>query len=566
MSRRSLLRLFPLFVLAIGLPSQIQAQVQLDRLFPCVVQSGKRSTIKAEGKFPAWPVSLVADREDLQWEAEDEAGSLAVTVPEGTPPGIVWLRMTDETSSSDLVPLLITTAPTLIETEPNQTAGEANPVTTPIAVCGKLGKSGDLDAYRLSAKSGESINVSLTANRILASPMDAVLQIADIRGNVLAQEDDTRGLDPSIRFVAPEDGEYLIRVFAFPETPNSTIGYAGAATFVYGLTIARAEKFVEHFLPMEFTGGRESDRLLGQTRAFGWQLPQEIPLTLTKATPVSPRVASGNGFFGWQWIPEIDDSELEGIIETSDSTDKTTAAEESLKPHQVPFSFSGHLATQKEVDSVTFEVQAGLKYRASINSKRFGYPIDTELKIVDSNSGEIIASNDDQSRNDYDSSLVFTAKEDGRFIAEIRDAVDGYGPHHAYTLKVQKVQPHFSLSVTAQSYKIEPSKTLEVTVNVSRQDGFNFPIEISLAPFPDADVNSSITAQPVTSAEKGDTAKTVKLIVSASDGANFQGWFRIVGRSIEGDKTNSETTSTATYSLRPEIALKNLWLNAKPSK
>ena len=595
MSLRSLLSVPILLVLTSALSSPIQAQVQLDRLFPCVVQSGTTATIKAEGKFPTWPAKLVSDREDVQWATEDESGNIRVTVPEGTAPGVTWLRLTDDKSSSDLVPLLITGAPTLTETEPNQTSSEANQVKLPIAVCGKLGKSGDLDAYRLTAKSGESINVSLIANRILASPMDAVLQIADIQGNVLEQEDDSRGLDPSIRFVAPEDGDYLIRVFAFPETPNSTIGYAGAANFLYCLTIAQADRFVEHFLPLELAKSSEpgadtsaetlgaaavndspnsaitptesaSNRVQSQPQPFGWQLPQDTSIKLTEATAVSPRVASANGLLGWQWIPEIDDQTMANVIEDSNVANETTTPSEPLISQKVPFCFSGHLSTQREVDVISFDVQAGVQYRLSVDSKRLGYPIDTELKVIDSKTRETIASNDDQSRNNYDSVVSFTAKEDGQCTAEIRDAVDGHGPHHAYTLKVQQVQPTFSLSVAAQRYTVEPGKTLEVTVSVTRENGFNLPVEISLSPISDPKINQMITAVPVTSEAKGDTAKAVKITLSATEDASYQGWIQIVGRSIEEDETNTATTAYATYSLRPEIDLKNLWLNVRPAK
>lgn len=567
MSLRLLLSFSFLLALTSALSSRIQAQVQLDRLFPCVVQSGTTATIKAEGKFPIWPANVVSDREDVQSVAEDESGNIRVTVPDGTPPGVTWLRITDDKSSSDLVPLLITSAPTLTETEPNQTSSEANQVNVPVAVCGKLGKGGDLDAYRVTAKSGESINVSLIANRILASPMDAVLQIADMQGNVLEQEDDSRGLDPSIRFVAPENGDYLIRVFAFPETPNSTIGYAGAANFLYCLTIAPADKFVEHFLPIEIAKSSEPGAdSTAEPQPFGWQLPQDTSIRLTEATAVSPRVASVNGLLGWQWIPEPDDQTIASVIEKSNLGEETTTPSEPPISQKVPFSFSGHLSTRREVDVISFDVQSGVQYRLSVDSKRLSYPIDTELKVIDSTTRETIASNDDQSRNNYDSVVSFTAKEDGQCTAEIRDAVDGHGPHHAYTLKVQKVQPTFSLSATAQRYTIEPGKTLEVAVSVTRENGFNLPIEISLNPISDPKINQMITAVPVTSAVKGDSAKAVKIILSATEDANYQGWIQIVGRSIEEDETNTATTANATFPLRPEISLKNLWLNAKPVK
>ncbi|MEC7679715.1 MAG: PPC domain-containing protein, partial [Planctomycetota bacterium] len=222
LSDTPLLRPASILILSLLLIDPSEAQIQLDRFFPCVVTAGTPTKVKAEGKFPVWPIEIICDREDVQWQVGEESGQLEFTVDENAAQGVAWVRVMDKTSSSDLIPLLITNTQTLSETEPNQNPKDANRVTTPICIVGRLEKRGDLDGFRFEAKRDERFNISLTANRILASPMDAVLQISDPKGNVLFQEDDTLGLDPHIRFLCPEDGEYLVRVFAFPETPNST--------------------------------------------------------------------------------------------------------------------------------------------------------------------------------------------------------------------------------------------------------------------------------------------------------------------------------------------------------
>jgi hypothetical protein len=58
-----------------------------------------------------------------------------------------------------------------------------------------------------------------------------------IEAFVAAQNHDAVGLDPQLVFAAPKDGRYLVRLFAFPSEPNSTIGFAGTDNYAYRLTL-----------------------------------------------------------------------------------------------------------------------------------------------------------------------------------------------------------------------------------------------------------------------------------------------------------------------------------------
>ena len=100
--------------------------------------AGTPTKVKAEGKFPLWPIEIICDREDVQWQVGEESGQLEFTVDENAAQGVAWVRVMDKTSSSDLIPLLITNTQTLSETEPNQNPKDANLVTTPICIVGRL--------------------------------------------------------------------------------------------------------------------------------------------------------------------------------------------------------------------------------------------------------------------------------------------------------------------------------------------------------------------------------------------------------------------------------------------
>ena len=94
-------------------------------------------------------------------------------------------------------------------------------------VNGRLAKAGDVDGFAVSLTRGQTLVASLEAERPLGSPMDAVLQVVSPEGLVLAQNDDDVGRDPRIVFEAPSTGTYIVRLFAFPAKPDSSIRFAG---------------------------------------------------------------------------------------------------------------------------------------------------------------------------------------------------------------------------------------------------------------------------------------------------------------------------------------------------
>lgn len=244
--------------------SEVIAQ-KLDGLRP-VATGGKRGTevtVVLPGKFESWPIEIWSESPAVRWAASETSGTVVAHIAPDAPLGMYRMRFANAGSVSSLLPWVVTDQTEAIEAEPND--DYRSPQTLPsgdIHVSGVLAKSGDTDHYALAAVQGQQITISIDAQRSLRSPMDACLQVLDTRGNVLAQNLDTFGLDPRIQFRAPNDGRYVIRVFAFPETPDSTIGYAGGDRFAYRLQVR--DGFVEEMESLQRDGaqpiGEPSDR------------------------------------------------------------------------------------------------------------------------------------------------------------------------------------------------------------------------------------------------------------------------------------------------------------------
>ncbi len=99
----------------------------------------------------------------------------------------------------------------VIEAEPNDNSASATPFAPPLALNGVIGTAGDVDEYTFKATKGQTFDVRVFARQI-RSPLDSVLNIGLRSGGSLAGNDDSGGPDSYIRFTAPQDNDYVIRL------------------------------------------------------------------------------------------------------------------------------------------------------------------------------------------------------------------------------------------------------------------------------------------------------------------------------------------------------------------
>ena len=81
----------------------------------------------------------------------------------------------------------------------------------PFAINGIIEKPKLQDHFKFKAKKGESVEVSVYARR-LRSPLDSMITIWNVKGQYLANNDDSGSPDSYLRFTPPEDGEYIVGI------------------------------------------------------------------------------------------------------------------------------------------------------------------------------------------------------------------------------------------------------------------------------------------------------------------------------------------------------------------
>jgi hypothetical protein len=191
----------------------------------------------------------------------------------------------------------------------------------------------------------------------------------------------------------------------------------------------------------------------------------------------------------------------------------------------LPATISGQLPTAGSVATFRFDAVKGQRWRFKLESRSLGFPLDALIELRDA-SGAVVAENDD-ANNQRDALLAWTAPADGEFRVGVRDIYRHGGPRYAFRLTVEPIAADYGLAVASDSFAVVAGKTVEIPVTIDRREGFAEEIEIVASGLPEG-----VTVAAVKSENKGDTAKAVKLTVSATADVKPDSFrFRVTGLS-----------------------------------
>lgn len=494
----------------VGAPPNVAA------LVPSGCQIGQSVEVAAQGSVGDKPQAWVS-REGLKIEFAESGNKFKVTVAENAAPGLCWIRVFNAEGASPLRPFVIGTLAEVAEKEPNNAAKEAQKLeSSQVVVNGVLDKGGDVDTFAVSLKAGQTLVASLMAKGTLGSPMDGVLQVLGPRGFVMEHNDDDHGFDPQIVFTAPADGDYAVRVFAFPDQANSSIAFAGGANYIYRLTLTTGA-FVDYTEPMSvgrLVAGEPPAPQAQRLRLRGWNLLPELTELSTDAAASDPFVVRHPLLGNTLTLP----------VELHSSVVELTERPAELQEIALPSSMTGVIGKPDEVDVFRLKLAAKQAIVLRTDARLAGSPLDPLLRILKAD-GSQLQEVDDGSKGDFDPDANFTAPEEGEYRISITDRFGLGGPRFFYRLTALTSQPDFELKVAADSFVLNPEKPLEIPVTVDRQRGLTSEIEVVATGLPE-----KVTADPIVSLKEGDSAKSVKLMLKTEAGVTFSGPIHIVGR------------------------------------
>jgi len=501
------------------------APPELKYLYPAGLQRGTTVTVEATGSIKPWPPQIWTDRSGLKIEPAEEKNQLKITADSTAEPGVYLMRLYNEEGASALRPLIVGALPEVNEKESNNDFREPQLLeSTEVVVNGRLNGGNDVDTFAVNLAAGQTIVASMTANEVLASPMDAILEITSPDGYRLAYNHDTYNLDPQLVFTAPADGTYLIRTFAFPAQPNQSISFSASASYIYRLTLTTGP-FLDHAFPLA-----ASTQGPVEVELRGWNIPQTVKfLTAFPANAEDDFVVLSH--------PELANTGRMKAEPHAVTVESTTNQKAHPQPITLPITISGAISEPREEDWYKFTATKGQKLEFRAESWSLGFPLDPLIRVTDV-AGKRLAQADDINRNERDAVVSYTIPADGEYRLMIRDVHRHGGFRYVYRLSATIPQPDYQLTLADDQFTLTPGKELEIPVTVARQHGFNGEISVTVVDLPEG-----VNVTPVVSPAKGDASKKVTLKLTATAGPASQ-LIRVIGSVKE--KPELERTAAAT--------------------
>ncbi|HEY3966727.1 MAG TPA: hypothetical protein VGM05_19345 [Planctomycetaceae bacterium] len=531
----------------------------LTHVFPAGGQRGAKVVVTCTGKFD-WPAQVVAPGVDAA--AAAESGKLEIAIPADLAADRVWLRLYNAEGTSAAVPFLIGQLPELAEQEPNNTTGNAHSVAESNVTINGVLKKADVDGFAVRLDAGQTLVAALDAHTRLGSPMDAILQVAASDGIVLAENHDDLGLDPRLAFTPGKAGTFIVRLFAFPAAPDSTIAFHGGDNYIYRLTLTTGP-FITHVMPLAAPLANP-----GEVEALGWNVPPGTKLSVVSFG--GARLAGNQEYEVLDELRKSPDARLGFVFGqgmagcarvrlTPYNVIPAVATPDANNPTVLPLAstVTGCLKAPRQTDAYRIPLLKGQHVVISVESSELELPLDPVLQLTDPK-GAAVAEVDDTGKS-RDAVLAHAAALDGDYRVTISDRSRQGGARCLYLLTARLDEPDFELSVSTDALVIPADKPAELAVKVRRHksaSGNVGPITIQAQELP-----PGVTAAPVVSEPTGGKSEEVKLTFTAV-GQAFSGPLRIIGKASQP----KELERSARTPEKLAVSHDSLWLTviAKP--
>jgi hypothetical protein len=380
-------------------------------------------------------------------------------------PGIRYWRVSTSQGTTALKKFVIGDLPEVVEDEID---GDPIPVpiTLPVTINGRIFPREDVDIWTFSARAGDVVSCEVTAAKI-GSPLDARLEVRRADGRLVAENVDAPGPDGGLRFKAPIDGDYQLRI--------CDAAFRGNQDYVYRLTVTKGPA-IDAIYPL---GGRHNSQV--ELHLTGANLPSDavrvtLPADAASFAVLRPQIGQG--------------TRAEISIETDDLPEfvEETAAPLPGGAHEakLPAILNGRILHPGEADVWQVRAHQGDNYVLDLRAGRLGSLLDSVLTILDSK-GNRLATCDDMSAGQTDSQLAWKVPADGTYSIRVEDRLASRGgPRYAYRLKITpaKTAADFDLSLPVNALNLERGADATLPISVRRRGGFQGAVALEIEGLP----------------------------------------------------------------------------------
>lgn len=472
-----------------------------------------------------------------------------VTAPQKS--GISDVRVVSKNGLTNPRAFVVGSHADVVEKEPNSDSPVAQPIEMNTTVNGNLAGPTDVDYMKVAAKAGQNVVVYCLTTSI-DSRMQAELQVFSPEGRPIAANRGYRDGDAVLDFLAPTDGDYLIRVSQFAYT-------TGGPDHFYRLTVTSGGWDDAVFPPLgPNPNGWE---VVGRNLRTGKPDPRFVrpdgrPMMLEKIAQGKPPTFLASDLR--RVVPPTSamldlgnlsaDGAIDGnpILQSTNSIILDTGDNDTPDKAQaitLPCDVAGRVEKKNDRDWYAFDAKKGEVWTLEVFADRLGSPVDAFFILTD-DKGKVITEQDDgpdtlspnqfYTKSDDPGRYRFTVPADGKYrvVVSTRESAVQFGVRDQYVLRIAKENPDFRLAIMSTAAHVPEAGTLPrngsvlFNVYVFRLDGYSDSITLTAEGLPKG------TTCPPQTIGAGQTRGTL-VLSSSSEADDWAGFITIKGTSAK---------------------------------
>lgn len=483
-----------------------------------------------------------------------------VTVAGDVPAGLYEVRAQGKYGITNPRTFEVGSLPEVVETESNNDPAQAAEVTAPLVVNGQINGATDVDHFRLAVTSGQRLMVTCAA-RMIDSPLDAVITIADESGRLLAEGMQGHDGEAVADLTATVDGVWLVRITdaLFRGGPHYvyrlTIGQLAHIDYIFPTAAAAGTNGAFTLFGRNLPGGQPAGLALDGLPLEKLDVPIGIPGNVAELPVPAARLDSEQA--GLDYVPyrltgpagasnwrHVGAALAPVVLEAADNETPQSAQKLTL-----PCEVAGQFFPRRDRDWFQFDARQGEIVNIELFSQRLGLPTDAALliqQVTKNDAGQeqmtVLARVDDITErpggHEFDTRTTdpayrFTAPADGTYRILVQE---GYSALHAdprlvYRLVLRPDQPDFRLAAVPSNASgalmLRKGGRDTIRVVAFRRDGFTGDVRVSASGLPEGVTSSEVLI--------GSNINTATLVLTAAESAPPRiGQVQIVGKAAIG--------------------------------
>ncbi len=441
-----------------------------------------------------------------------------LTIPADVPPGVVKWQAANANGATSAGRFVVNNTVNVVEAE-RLLDDDSEPAphqmeSPPVCISGQIKLIREVDRYRFIAAKSGPITCAVIA-RSIGSQLNAVVEIRDQTGRIIAEAADTAGDDAALTFSANANESYTAAIY--------DLDFRGDRAMVYQLTVTPGPRVVTAIPSVGRRGETRPVEFVGYGIATGQAKLESVMRDVTFSGDAN------STSFRYQLTTEHGDCPAV-LLHLSDDAQLA----ESVSALTVPGGVTGVLDQRFGEDRYQVSGKKGDVWAIEVSHEKTGSQVDATLAIFD-HEGKQLARSDDRTGS-TDAEIEFPVPGDGDYSVSVADVASKSGTRAAtYHLSVQPAKADFRLSVL-ELLNAPIGGKASLAINVARRGGFTEAIDVAVTGLP-----VGVTVPEKLQVAANQNALTVELTVAA-DAAASAALVEVIGTATISEQPVQRTT------------------------